>query len=163
MYNNLFRLHKAPPIITHTLPNECPILNAQSRILDRRQTDDELCQNYYVVSIKHLSNHTSSNKGGRSDVAHGEVIKHVDVSRIMHYVSPRELERFENAEFRAEAEAEATARQAENEELARRRLAKNVVVATMGRGSRMLNGLESTKALAPRPRGRPRGQGRGQP
>lgn len=82
----------------------------------------------------------------------------MDISRIMKYVSQRELERFEHEEFRAEAEAEATVRRAEAEEVARRRLEKNARDSVTGRGSRMLSGLGLDPEV--RPRGRPRGRGK---
>jgi hypothetical protein len=86
------------------------------------------------------------------------VTYHVDLSRILEYVSPDELERFENEQFRIETEAEAVAMRIEAEEVARRRLEKNARVST-GQGSRLLNGLGLDGGF--RTRGRPRGRGRG--
>lgn len=86
-------------------------------------------------------------------------IVHVDLSRIMEYISPDELERYENEQFKIEAEAEAIAMRAEAEETARRWLEKNARVPGAGKGGRMLNGLGlDTEARA---RGRSRGRGRG--
>lgn len=105
----------------------------------------------------------------------GTEVERVDLSRILHYVSPRELERFENEQFRAEAEAQAVADREEEEEQVRRRMAKNARLAAggQGRGSQVLDGLEIDPELQPtglvrgpsrgrrRWRGRSRGRGRG--
>jgi hypothetical protein len=92
----------------------------------------------------------------------------MDCSRILEYVSRRELSRFEGAEARAESAAIAVAQQAEAKEAATKALAKNARVPGTrigrgrgrgrGRGNRMLHGL----ALEPEvhTRGRPRGDGR---
>lgn len=109
------------------------------------------------MRITHLP---AAHDGSGGDGHGSEQTKDVDMSRILKYVSKRELERFENAEFKAEAEAEAAAQRAEAEELARRRLRKNARVPRMGRGSRMLSGL-GLDPEAPMRRGRPRGRGRG--
>ncbi|KAF2644305.1 hypothetical protein P280DRAFT_505118 [Massarina eburnea CBS 473.64] len=162
LYDNLFRLRKAPPTITHTLPNACPIPNAESRIISRHQTDDEYARNYYVVRITyhHSSENDASGPRNQSEAARDETI-HVEMASIRHYVSPREIERFENAESRAEAEAKSVAERAEAEELMRKRLEKNARVPGMGRGGRMMNGLGLDSDAEGRTRGRPRGRGRG--
>jgi hypothetical protein len=87
----------------------------------------------------------------------------VDLSRILEYTSPDQLEQFENEQFRIEAEAEAVASRIEAEELARRRLEKNAREPGVGKGSRMFNGLglEAHGRASGRPRGRGRGRGRG--
>ncbi|KAF2684998.1 hypothetical protein K458DRAFT_417838 [Lentithecium fluviatile CBS 122367] len=154
VYNNLWRLREAPPVITQTLPDECPIPNAQSRILNRRTTEDEYCRLYYNVHITYLPSKDASSGDGKGR----EETVPVDLSRILKYVSRRELSRFENAEARAEAEAVAVVARAEAEELAKRRLEKNARVAGVARGSRMLNGLGLDPEV--RTRGRPRGRGR---
>lgn len=90
----------------------------------------------------------------------------MDLSCILRYVSPRELERFENEQFALEAEAEAEAvaarAEAEAEKLALRRLEKNARLPGAGRGSRMLSrlGLDTEVRRRGRPRGRGRGRGR---
>lgn len=97
------------------------------------------------------------------EVTKGKEIYHVDLSRILEFVSPDELERFENEQFRLEAETEEVAQRAEAEEVARRRLEKNARVPGTGNGSRMLSGLglDAETRTRGRPRGRGRGRGRG--
>ena len=82
---------------------------------------------------------------------------------ILKYVSPRELERFENADFGAQAEAEAAAERFEVEQLARRRLEKNAKLSGRGGGSVLPLGLgEHEVPSRGKSRGRPRGsRGRG--
>jgi hypothetical protein len=85
-------------------------------------------------------------------------ILHVDLSRILDFVSPDELERYENEQFRIEAEAEAIAMRVEAEALARRRLERNKrMVAIAQRGL----GPDQEARTRGRPRGRGRGRGRG--
>ena len=86
----------------------------------------------------------------------------MDFTRIMQYVSPAELERYETEQFRLEAEAEAVAIRTEAEDLARRQLHKNTKLPSNNRGSRMLIGLELPVILPTRARGRlRRSRGRG--
>ena len=97
---------------------------------------------------------------------------HLDCSRILEYVSRRELSRFEGAESRAESEAIAAAQRAEAEKAASKVLERNARVSGIrrgrGRGSRMLSGLGLPQRFhtrgqlreSGRPRGRPRGSGR---
>ena len=86
----------------------------------------------------------------------------MDFTRIMQYVSPAELERYETEQFRLEAEAEAVAIRTEAEDLARRQLHKNTKLPSNNRGSRMLSGLELPVMLHTRARGRlRRSRGRG--
>ncbi|KAF2710384.1 hypothetical protein K504DRAFT_260436 [Pleomassaria siparia CBS 279.74] len=164
IYNDLWRIRKEPPTITRNLSNECPIPNAQSRIAARRQTEDGRQRNFYVVKVQR-------NIYGEEESSHGDTYMHgtskgqdqkskeetveVDMSVILRYVSIRELERFENSEFRAEAEAEAAMKQHETDELTRHRLEKNARGVGMGRGSGMLDGYKG------RGKGRGRGRGRG--
>ncbi|KAF2733712.1 hypothetical protein EJ04DRAFT_564843 [Polyplosphaeria fusca] len=163
VYNSLFRLHKAPPTITASLPSSCPIPNARSCILERRQTEDGLSRQYFRVLIRRQrvqsesgseSQHDSDSDSDDEDEE--DEVEEVDMSRILQYVSMGELERFENAEFEAEAAAEAAVRRADAEELARKRLEKN---ARTAKGSRMLSG-RGLEDDAPR-RGRPSKRGRG--
>lgn len=117
-------------MVTAQPPEKCPIPHAQTRILDRRQTEGAVVRNYYLVRIVRTN-----------DGAEQEDTEEVDLSRILHYVSPAELERFENEQFRMEAEAEAIALQAEMEDMARRRLQRNARVAKAGeRGGQVLGG-----------------------
>jgi hypothetical protein len=148
----LWRIRKEPAVVTAQPPDDCPIPHARTQILDRRQTEGAIVRNYYVVQI------IRTDDGGER-----EDMEEVDLSRILHYVSPAELERFENEQFRLEAEAEAIAVRAEIEELARRRLETNARGAKgAGRGSRMLSGLAPPLEERIRTRGRPRGRrGRG--
>lgn len=130
-----------------------------------------------MVEITQLSDAGVVNGTNKSRSAESEIVKTkaVDSSRILHYVSPRQLEAFENEQFGIEAEAEAIARRADAEELARKRLAKNGREPGIGRGrgrgrgSRLLSGLglsapTNFTASRGRPRGRPgrpRGSGFG--
>jgi hypothetical protein len=91
-------------------------------------------------------------------------IEEVDLSCILRYVSSAELERYENEQFRVEAEAEAVALRADAEELARRRLKKNARVPGAGRGSWMVSRPDLETEAPTRQPGRPRGsrgKGRG--
>ena len=97
---------------------------------------------------------------------------HLDCSRILEYVSRRELSRFEGAESRAESKAIAAAQRAEAEKAASKVLERNAresgTKRGRGRGSRMLSGLGLPQGVhtrgrprgSGRPRGRPRGSGR---
>ena len=138
--------------MTPTLSLDCPIANANTKILERRQTDDGFGRNFYLVKV----------------TKDGTEVQTVDVSRILQYVSPNELERFENEQFRVEAEAQAIADREEEEEQIRRRMAKNARSTGSGRGgvgrgrgSRMLNGLGIDSELPTRTRGPGRGRPRG--
>lgn len=163
--------------MTPTVPSDCPIADARTRILERRQTEDGFGRNFYLVEITYLggqeptSTWVQSSDNSDSYEKGGTEVARVDVSRILHYVSPRELERFENEQFRIEAEAQAVADREEAEEQTRRRLAKNARVAGSGRGrgrgrgSRMLDGRGidpelQTASMRGTPRGRGRGRGR---
>lgn len=161
VYQQLWHIRKEPVTVTPRLPDQCPLPYVQTRILDRRQTDDDRRQNFYVVDIVEQSPDKSQPN---------TTTAHVHVSCILDYVSPLELERFENEQFRMEAEAEAVAARVEAEEDARRRLARNArepvtgLGRGRGRGSRILSGLGlGMEALHAAPkRGRPRGsRGRG--
>ncbi|KAF2112257.1 hypothetical protein BDV96DRAFT_649063 [Lophiotrema nucula] len=174
VYDSLSRLRRAPPTITPALSDECPIPHAETRILDRRQTEDGFYRQYYRVQIRRWASSPGAQQNGASNASSArsseaaeevdeevdEEVEEVDNSRILRYVSRRELERFENAEFRAETEAEAVAKRAAAEELARMRLEKNARVPGAGRGrgrgkgSRMLAGLGLCEDKVVR-RGRP--------
>ncbi|KAH7391742.1 hypothetical protein BKA66DRAFT_439544 [Pyrenochaeta sp. MPI-SDFR-AT-0127] len=158
IYEQLWRIRKAPATVTPQLSSDCPIPNAQTRILDRRQTESETQQNFYKVEITRPSTHRSSNDQA-DEVTQSKEVEEVDLSCILQYVSPHELERFENEQFRIEAEAEAEVLRQEAQELARRRLEKNARIPRLDKGGRTLTGL-GLNAEAPR-RGRPRGRGRG--
>ena len=103
-----------------------------------------------------------------NDVADNKEIIEVDMSRILQYVSPLQLEDFENDQFRIEAAAEAEVLRQEAEELARWRMEKEAGVSGRGRGrgrgSRMLSGLglvpDAPRGGRPRARGSGRGRGR---
>jgi hypothetical protein len=81
----------------------------------------------------------------------------VDLRRILDFVSPAELERYETEQFRLEAEAEAVALRIKAEDLARRQLQKYARAPNVNKGSRMLNGLGFSVGPTARSRGRPRG------
>lgn len=88
----------------------------------------------------------------------------VDVSRILEFVSPRELERYENEDMRRAAEAEAVTRQAEAEERAQRQLGKNAWPPGAGRGKLLLSELDVDSVGMTMNKGRPsggKGHGRG--
>lgn len=131
--------------------------------MDRRQTEGEVQRNFYVVEITNFIGRKTS-QSSVEDAGKGITeIYHVDLSRILEYVSADELERFENEQFQIEAEAEAIAMHIEAEEVARRRLEKNARAAATGQGSRMFKdlGLDGEVRTRGRPRGRGRGRGRG--
>ncbi|KAF2845108.1 hypothetical protein T440DRAFT_461034 [Plenodomus tracheiphilus IPT5] len=162
VYQQLWRIRKEPTTVTPRLPDQSPHPYVRTRILDRRQTEDDIRQNFYIVETVQQSPNSSQPH---------TTIEHVDLSCILAYVSPLELERFENEQFRIEAEAEAVAARVEAEELARRRLERNARVPGRtglhrgrGRGSRILSGLgQGMEALhVVSRRGRPRGS-RGRP
>lgn len=111
------------------------------------------------MEISHLPKKDTYTSSGENKNAYRKEIEEVDLSRILEYVSPHELERFENAQFKIEAEAEAEVLRQEAKELALRRLEKNDRASGAGKGSRMLSGL-GLDPEAPA-RGRPRGRGRG--
>lgn len=164
--------------VTPHVPAACPIPDTRTRILERRQTEDGFGRNFYFVEITYLggqeptSTWVQSSDNSETDRS-GTEVERVDVSRILQYVSQRELERFENEQFRIEAEAQAVADREEEEEQIRRRLTKNARTAGRGRGrgSKMLDGLGIDPELQPtasigrsttgRGRGRRRGRGRG--
>ena len=145
IYSQLWHIRRDPVAVTRCLPTTCPIPHARTRILDRRQTEGDVQRNFYVVEVTHQS----------AREYEAPELEHVDLSCILRYVSPDELERFENEQFRNEAELEAVVVRADAEELAQRCLAKNGV----GRGVGMTSGLGLGEEV--RTRGRPRGRGRG--
>jgi hypothetical protein len=163
VYDQLWHIRKEPVIVTPFLPIECPVSNAHTRILDRRQTEGDIQRNFYVIEATYLNGRGGSVSSAEDAGAANTEIIHVDLSRIMDYVSPDELERFENEQFRVEAEAEAVAIRAEAEAMSRRRLEKNARTTATGPDSPALSGLglESEKRPRGRPRGRARGRGRG--
>ncbi|KAH7121307.1 hypothetical protein B0J11DRAFT_62816 [Dendryphion nanum] len=148
-YESLNRYRKAAPIITEQLPDETPINNARASIVNRRSSlNDGVLRQVYLVRVQRLA-------------ASLDQLHEVDVSRILDFVSQRELERFENSEFRAEAEAQAAARRADLDERAQRWLERN---ARMPRqGSRVMADLghhaEEQHYLGTKRRGRFRGSG----
>ncbi|CAI6341502.1 unnamed protein product [Periconia digitata] len=163
VYNSLYHIRRAPPTVVHTLSSDCPIPNAQSRILRRGQTDDGYRRHYYVVEVRHNVSSSNARKGEEDEVEVLEVL----VDQIDQYVSPRELERYENGESRAETQAEAAVRRAEAEEQKRRRLEKNARASGKGRGrgGRILQGIgvdpgdeSQSSTRGHRGRGRPRGR-----
>ncbi|RYO24367.1 hypothetical protein AA0113_g12614 [Alternaria arborescens] len=151
VYEQLWRVRKEPAIVTARLPDDCPIPNARTRIIYRRQTKDAIKRERYTVEITHISQPED-----RHDRIDRTEVEDVDFTRIMQYVSPAELERYETEQFRLEAEAEAVAIRTEAEDLARRQLHKNTKLPNTNRGSRMLSGLELPVSLPTRARGRPR-------
>ncbi|KAF1973984.1 hypothetical protein BU23DRAFT_553656 [Bimuria novae-zelandiae CBS 107.79] len=150
VYEGLFRLQREPPVIVRTLPKECPIPGAQSSILSRRPVEG-FSRYYYNVRIVYDVEEGSDEREGTEAP---EEVAQVEMSQILKYVSRWELERYEQQDFRQQAEAEEVARRVEAEELAKRRLEKNAREPGMGRG--MENGDTQVRA-----RGRPRGRGRG--
>ncbi|KAL5122041.1 hypothetical protein ACEQ8H_000258 [Pleosporales sp. CAS-2024a] len=162
IYDQLWHVRQEPVTVTPFLPTKCPLHNARSHIVDRRQTEGDIQRNFYVVQVTYLTNGSTSVAGAPSAGPGDTETLHVDLSRILNYVSPDELERFENEQFRVEAEADAVARRTEAQELARRRLERNARVATVDGGHDALGGSEVEHARRKgRPRGRGRGRGRG--
>ena len=159
VYDQLWHIRNEPATVTPFLPTESPIPHAQTRIKDRRQTEGDIQRNFYVVEVNRFGHRNGSVSSVEDAPPASTETLHVDLSRILEYVSPDELERYENEQFRIEAEAEAIAVREEAEAVARRRLEKNARVAAAGKGSRMLNGLGLDDE--PHTKGRPRGRGRG--
>ncbi|KAF2033864.1 hypothetical protein EK21DRAFT_97980 [Setomelanomma holmii] len=163
VYDQLWHIRKEPAKVTPFLPTECPLPNARTRILDRRQSEGEIQRNFYIIEVTHMKKRGSSTLSDADEVTDSVETVHADLSRILEFVSPDELERFENEQFSIEAEAEEVARRAEAEEVAHRRLDNNARMAGVGKGSRMLSGLgrDAETRIRGRPRGRGRGRGRG--
>ncbi|PSN60335.1 hypothetical protein BS50DRAFT_206951 [Corynespora cassiicola Philippines] len=134
VYNSLWRIHKAPPTITRNLVNDCPIPNATSRILSRNIVEEKTSRHYYTVRVAYHREGRNDSSGSNQSPQIKEELLEVDMSMILRYVSPRELERFENADFGAQAEAEAAAERFEVQQLARRRLEKNAKLSGRGGG-----------------------------
>ena len=149
--------------MTPYLSGSCPISNARSRILDRRQTENEVQRNFYVVEITPILSQNFSASNGEDEASTVPEVVHVDLSRILEYVSLQDLENFENEQFSIEAAAEMEVLRQEAEELARRRLERNARSLGTGKGSRLLSGLglDLTVPTRGRPRGRGGGRGRG--
>jgi hypothetical protein len=163
VYEQLWHIRNEPATVTPFLPTESPIPHAQTRIKDRRQTEGDIQRVFYVVEITKFDARNGSMSSVEDEPPkHTETVD-VDLSRILEYVSPDELERYENEQFTIEAEAEAAAMRAEAEEVAQRGLEKNIRVPGpgAGKGSRMLNGLGLDDQGRTRGRSRGRGKGRG--
>ncbi|KAL6709659.1 hypothetical protein ACN47E_001087 [Coniothyrium glycines] len=165
VYEQLWHVRKAPAKVTPRLPHDSPILDTRTRILDRRQTEGLIQRNFYVVEVLYLpSNNASRSSSETPPVTGTNRVEHVevDMSRILDYVSPEELENFENEQFRLESEAEAIALRADAEDRARRWREKNAKLAVVGRGDKPDKPrLFSGSPARGRPRGRRRGRGRG--
>lgn len=114
-----------------------------------------------MVELTHFGARENSVSSAADAQAGSTEILHVDLSRILEYVSPDELERFENEQFRMEAEAEAIAKRVEVEEEARKYLEKNTRANATGPGSQILSELNTGTSSQSRGRGRERGRGRG--
>lgn len=143
---------------TKTLPNKCPIPNAQSSIIDRQKVEG-FSRYYYNIRI--VYDHDDS-EVSQDEAGHREEVAQIEMSQILKYVSRRELERFEQEDYAQQAQAEEVARRAEAEELARRRLEKNARGLSMVNEETLLHGMPiGQTGLPARPRGRPRGSGRG--
>ncbi|KAF2624437.1 hypothetical protein BU25DRAFT_424202 [Macroventuria anomochaeta] len=137
VYDNIWHIRQAPVSVSPHVPDDCPIPDALTRILERRQTEDGLGRNFYFVEITYLGGQEQTGTWVQSSDERergGTEVERVDVSRILQYVSPRELERFENEQFRVEAEAQAVADREDEQEQVRRRMEKNARVAGRGRG-----------------------------
>ncbi|KAI4610788.1 uncharacterized protein J4E87_010722 [Alternaria ethzedia] len=151
VYDQLWRIRKEPATVTARLPNVCPMSNARTRILHRRQTEDRFKRELYTVEVTY----TGGPGSARDGIALTQ-LEDVDLQRILQFVSPAELERYETEQFRLEAEAEAIAMRTEAEDLARRQLRKNAKGPNASKGSRMLSALAFSVEPTPRSRGRPR-------
>ncbi|OCK76448.1 hypothetical protein K432DRAFT_446030, partial [Lepidopterella palustris CBS 459.81] len=89
--------------INATPASSCPIPHASSTILLRYEREHN--RPTYRVRIAY-NRHTSRSEDEEEE---DEEVEEVDLSAILNYVSPLELERFENAEFKREREAAAVA------------------------------------------------------
>lgn len=148
--------------MTPTLPNECPIPDTRTRILERRQTEDGFGRNYYLVEITYLGGQEPTSTWVQSSdntEKLGTEVERVYVNCILQYVSPRELERFENEQFRIEAEAQAVAEKEEEAEQVRRRMKQNARMA----GSKKVKGKQTPNGLDRDPELQSTGKVRGQP
>ncbi|KAF2649575.1 hypothetical protein K491DRAFT_683709 [Lophiostoma macrostomum CBS 122681] len=189
IYKMLHHVRRAPPVVTPNLPNTCPIgiQGSLSRIFDRKQYQTTPKKHYYEVQVRiplpspdeDPATDQLRSSGRHNNLVPDELqgsewnisgkwrvaIVRVDVSRVLRLVSARELERFENAEFRKEAELEAQVKKWEAEERAAYNVEKNEAAPGAGRGSRLLAGLGSGFVAdhQARRRGRlpKRGRGRG--
>ncbi|KAI4917994.1 hypothetical protein J4E90_002374 [Alternaria incomplexa] len=151
VYDQLWRVRKEPATVTARLPNVCPMSNARTRILHRRQTEDRFKRELYTVEVTY----TGGPGSARDGIALTQ-LEDVDLQRILQFVSLAELERYETEQFRLEAEAEAIAMRTEAEDLARRQLRKNAKGPNASKGSRVLSALAFSVEPTPRSRGRPR-------
>ncbi|KAI4951508.1 hypothetical protein J4E91_004218 [Alternaria rosae] len=151
VYDQLWRVRKEPATVTARLPNVCPISNARTRILHRRHTEHHFKRELYIVEVTY-----NGGAGSARDGVALTQLEDVDLQRILQFVSPAELERYETEQFRLEAEAETIAMRTEAEDLARRQLQKNAKAPNANKGSRMLSGLAFAAEPTARPRGRPR-------
>jgi hypothetical protein len=61
VYDNIWHIRQAPVTVTPTVPNDCPIPDARTRILERRQTEDGFGRNFYYVEITYLGDQESAN------------------------------------------------------------------------------------------------------
>ncbi|KZM21591.1 uncharacterized protein EKO05_0008016 [Ascochyta rabiei] len=172
VYDNIWHIRQAPATVAPQPPNDCPIPDARSRILERRQSEDGFGRNFYFVEITYLGGQEPTStwvQSSDNSERGGTEVERVDVSRILQYVSPRELERFENEQFKIEAEAQAVADREEEAEQIQKRMKKNARAAMSGRGrgNHTVDGLgidpdlQSTATIKGRPRGRGRSRRRG--
>jgi hypothetical protein len=153
--------------VTPNVPNDCPIPDARTRILERRQTEDGFGRNFYYVEITYLGDQEPAHiwvQSSDNSEKGGTEVERVDAEKVLEYVSSRELERYENEQFKIEADAQAVADREEEQEQVRKRMAKNARMADSGRGrgSTMLDALDIDPELqaTTKTRGRPRGRGR---
>ena len=166
MYDNIWHIRQAPVTVTPNVPNDCPIPDARTRILERRQTEDGFGRNFYYVEITYLDDQEPAHiwvQSSDNSEKGGTEVERVDAEKVLDYVSPRELERYENEQFKIEAEAQAVADREEEQEQVRKRMVKNARMADSGRGrgSDMLGALDIDPELqiSSKARGRPRGAG----
>ncbi|KAF2463548.1 uncharacterized protein BDR25DRAFT_108071 [Lindgomyces ingoldianus] len=151
-----YRIKSAPPTVTRGPRRACPIEGAETSILRRTQTRDGIPQIIYTVEIRQLV----QAHDGTYDV-HSVSTEDVDLSRIDHYASKWEQQRFENAEFKAARNAAEVARRAGIEAQEKKYLAVNF---RNSRAPSRMDGAASTATLshaAGRGRGRRRGYGLG--
>ncbi|KAF1358171.1 hypothetical protein EJ07DRAFT_180371 [Lizonia empirigonia] len=166
VYDNIWHIRQAPVTVIPQPSGECPIPDARTRILERRQTEDGFGRNIYFVEITYLGGQEpTSTWVPSSDNSEriGTEVKRVDLSRILQYVSPRELERFENAQFKIEADAQAVADKVEEDEQIQRRMEKNARMASsrQERENNMSDGLGIDPELQSTGRGRGNWRSRG--
>jgi hypothetical protein len=151
VYNQLWRIRQLPAMVTPDVSDVCPCPNARSRIIERRQYTPNDRSDYYIVEVVYFG----LNDDDPTDET--QEIYEIDQWEILGFVSPAELERYENQQFSIEVEVEVVAR-AETFEQHRARRMRNWRLPSEVRASLMLSGLGLPEGAPTRGRGRSRGR-----